>query len=224
MRTTLLCCPPPPPPYKSALSILISVCENYAAEHIMFNHVRWLVQLVSEKKMVHLGHAVSTADRDRCTMAAKNIFWKSFYMFIANFEQLYCCIKIKVFSRFCCSFYGSPLWHLNGAIMHSLCVDWRESLRSHCDVITALSNQSPIIFTFQNGFNIRFMSKYLSSSKCILKLISHCVIFNPMSAAGKKYRSLIDDNGECNNSVAQLRNEDIQVNLLKYSFNVKRVN
>ena len=81
------------------------------------------------KKTVHLGHTVSTTDRDCITMAAKNNFWKN-NIFIANFGQLYCCIKIKLFNQFCCSFYGSLLWNLNGAAEHSLCVAWRKSLRS----------------------------------------------------------------------------------------------
>ena len=50
-----------------------------------------------------------------------------------------------------------------------------------------------------------FMSKCLSSSNCILKLISHFAISNPMSAAGKNYRSLIDDDGECNNSRSDMK-------------------
>ena len=69
---------------------------------------------VSEKT-VHLGHTISTTDRDCITMAAKDNFWKCFNMFIANFGQLYCRIKIKLFNQFCCSFYGSPLWYLNVA-------------------------------------------------------------------------------------------------------------
>ena len=44
------------------------------------------------------------------------------------------------------------------------------------------------------------MSKCLSTSNCILKLISHLDISNPMSATCKNYRSLIDDDGECSNS------------------------
>ena len=140
-------------------------------------------------------------------MAAKNNFWKCFNMFFfANFGRLYCCIKIKLYNQFCCSFYGSPLWHLNYAAVQLLCVDWRKSLRSLWDVhpttpyniITALSNQIPFISTLQNRF-IRFMSTSLSSSNCILKVISHFAISNPMSAEGKNYRTLIDDD-ECSNS------------------------
>ena len=93
-----------------------------------------------------------------------------------------------------------------------VCIDWRKSLRSlwgvypttHCNVITALSNEIPLISTLQNRF-IRFMSKCLSSSNCILGLISHFAISNPMSAAGKNYRSLIDDDGECSNSSSVMK-------------------
>ena len=54
----------------------------------------------------------------------------------------------------------------------------------NCDIITALSNQISLTSTLQNRF-IRFMSKCLSSSNCILKLISHFAISNPISAARK---------------------------------------
>ena len=49
------------------------------------------------------------------------------------------------------------------------------------------------------------MSKCLSSSNCILKLISHFPIANLMSAAGKNYRSLIDNDGECSNSSSVMK-------------------
>ena len=117
-------------PCNSALSILIRVCENYAAEYdIMFNgnksnlfffKGRSSVMMPSEimvngqivgvsEKTVNLGHTISTTDRECITMAAKNNFWKSFNMFIVNFEQRYCRIKIKLFNQYCCCFYGSPL-------------------------------------------------------------------------------------------------------------------
>ena len=125
---------------------------------------------VSEKA-VHLGHTISTTDRDCITIAAKNYFWKCCNRFITNFGQLYCRIKIRLFNQLCCSFYGSPLWYLNGAAVQSLCINWRKSLRSlcgvyptkHCNVITALSNQIPLISTLQNRSS-RFISKCLSSS------------------------------------------------------------
>ena len=83
--------------------------------------------------------------------------------------------------------YGSG----NGAAVHSLGVDWRLRLlcgvhpNTYSNVITALSNQVPLIVTLQNIF-IRFMSKCLFSSNCIFNLISHCAISNPMSVVRQK--------------------------------------
>ena len=41
--------------------------------------------------------------------------------------------------------------------------------------------------------------------KFIVKLIFHFAISNLMSAAGKNYRSLIDDDGECTNSSSVIK-------------------
>ena len=49
------------------------------------------------------------------------------------------------------------------------------------------------------------MSKCLHSSNCILKLISRFAIANPMSAVGKNYRSLIDNDGGCSNSSSVMK-------------------
>ena len=51
------------------------------------------------------------------------------------------------------------------------------------------------------------MSKCISSSNCILKLISHFANSNPMSVTVKNYRShiIIDDDSECNNSRSIMR-------------------
>ena len=126
-------------PCKSALSILIRVCENYAAEYdtmfngdkskLLFFKGRSSVMMPSEimvngqivgvsEKAVHLGHTISKTDRDCITMVSNNNLWKCFNMFIANFGQLYCRIKIKLFNQYCCSFYGSPLWYINEAAEH----------------------------------------------------------------------------------------------------------
>ena len=45
---------------------------------------------------------------------------------------------------------------------------------------------------------IRFIKKCLSSSNSIANVISHIAICNPMSTAGKNYRSVLDVNVEYN--------------------------
>ena len=198
-------------PCKSALSILVSVCEKYASEFdILFNGSKSKLlffkgrfsngmesgimvngELVNiSDNAVHLGHTISSSDRESISLTAKSCFWKSFNNFISNFGHTYSFIKCSLFKQFCCSFYGSPLWNLNGPGVQSLCVDWRKSLRSlwrvhpmtHCDVIAALSDQFPIKV----------------SSNSIVNVISQIAICNPMSTAGKNYRSVLDANGDYN--------------------------
>ena len=70
-----------------------------------------------------------------------------------EFGKLSPSVISKLFNQYCCSFYGSPLWSISGAAIQALCVDWRKALRSmwrlnprtHCDLITALSSQIPLI-------------------------------------------------------------------------------
>ena len=131
-------------PCKSALSIMIDVYEQYAAEvEILFNGSkskllffkgRYASAITSgimvngeivhiSDNAVHLGHNISTSYRDGMILAAKRAFWKSYNNVVSNFGDLYSLLKISVFAPFCCSFYGLPLWLLNSTAVHSLCVD-----------------------------------------------------------------------------------------------------
>ena len=40
---------------------------------------------------------------------SKELFMEKYQYVVANFGQLYSCIKVKIFGQFCCSLYGSPL-------------------------------------------------------------------------------------------------------------------
>ena len=135
-------------PCKSALSIMIDVCEQYATEFdILFNGrkskllyfkdisasaITYGIQVNGEivhisDNAIDLGHNISTSDRDSIILAAKRTFWKSYNIFISNFGHLYSLLKVSVFAQFCCSFYGLPLWL--STEVHSLYLDWRKSLR-----------------------------------------------------------------------------------------------
>ena len=93
-------------PCKSALSILVSVCEKYAPEFdILFNGskskllffkgrfsngmesgimVNGEIVNISDNA-VHLGHTISSSERESISLIAKSSFWKSFNSFISNF-------------------------------------------------------------------------------------------------------------------------------------------
>ena len=100
-----------------------------------------------------------------------------------DFGQLSYTVKCKLFNKYCCSFYGSPLWSLKGTIVESMCVDWRKVLRSrwrvdprtHCDLITSVSNKTPLIFNMK-FLKIKFISACLITSNCIVKIINEIAI------------------------------------------------
>ncbi len=55
----------------------------------------------------HLVHRISTNDKS----AIAN-FWMYFNMFMFDFGHTYSFVKSKLFKKYCCSFYGAPLWFL----------------------------------------------------------------------------------------------------------------
>ena len=130
------------------------------------------------KCAMHLGHSISSGDRTEIVKYAKISFWSSFNILGADFGHISSQLKNVLFQKYCCVFYGSPLWPLEGAMIQSLCVDWRKALRcvwsvnnrTHCDIITSLSNQFPLILRLKKRF-IKFISNCLVSQNNIVKII-----------------------------------------------------
>ena len=134
-------------------------------------------------------------------------------------------MKCKLFSQYCCSFYGAPLWSLQSAAVKSICTDWRKALRSlwrvsprtHCDIIAALSNQMPLIISLEKRF-VKFIVNNLCCSNPIVTIISEFAICNPMSCTGRNYRNLLDGQGKLNvnNSILKWteRRKTLQNNIL----------
>ena len=152
--------------------------------------------LKSLKCAMHLGHSISSGDRTEIVKYAKISFWSSFNIFRADFGHISSQLKNVLFQKYCCVFYGS-------AMIQSLCVDWRKALRcvwsvnnrTHCDIITSLSNQFPLILRLKKRF-IKFISNCLVSQNNIVKIISQVAICNPMSNTGSNYRCTSDSDGK----------------------------
>ena len=138
-------------PSMTGLRKMSSICEQYASEYeILYNGSKSKLlffkgrccnvstlgivvcgQLVEmSDTAVHLGHTITSNDRDNITKSAKSSFWKSFNILIAEFGKLSPFVISKLFNQYCCSFYGSPLWSISGTVVQALCVDWRKALRS----------------------------------------------------------------------------------------------
>ncbi len=109
---------------------------------------------------VHPGHHISTKDTECGANAAKNRFWKFFYLFICDYSHICSSLKNDLFRQCCCNYYESPLWLLQSDGIESLCVAWRKSLKiiwrvrpqTHCDGIAALSSRKSFILSLRPRF------------------------------------------------------------------------
>ena len=169
-------------PSRSGIRTLINVCEQFSLDYeITFNgtksqlllfkgifsnvsvcgfHVNGQYVEVSKCTM-HLGHSVSSSDRTEIVKYAKSSFCSNFNIFRADFCHISSRLINILFQKYCCVFYGSPLWPLEGDMIKSSCVDWRKALRwvwsvdnrTHCYIITSLSNQVPLFWVKRRGLS-----------------------------------------------------------------------
>ena len=95
------------------------------------------------------------------------------------------------------------MWPLEGAMIQSLCVDWRKALRcvwsvnnrTHSNSIISLSYQFPFILNLKKRF-IKFIRNCLSCQNNIVKFISQIAICNPMSSTSSNYTVILDSDGK----------------------------
>ena len=88
-------------------------------------------------------------------------------------------------------------------MIQSLCVDLRKALRcvwsvnnrTHCDIITSLFNQFPLILSLKKRF-IKFIRNCLFCQNNIVKNFSQSAICYPMSNTGSNYRGTLDSVGK----------------------------
>ena len=72
---------------------------------------------------------------------------------------------------------------------------WSVNNRTHCDIITSLSNQFPLILRLKKRL-IKFISNCLVSQNNIVKIISQVAICNPVSNTCSNYRCTSDSDGK----------------------------
>ena len=168
-------------PSMFGLRTLSKVCEEYATEfdvtflgkksQLLFSRGRECVfsnlniyvcgQLVDMcDSVTHLGHFISSTDKKGIVKSAKYCFGRSFKILRSDLGQLSYTVKCKLFNQYCCSFYGPPLWSLKSTIVESMCVDWRKAFRSHCDLITAVSNQTWLILSLRKNIFLIYICMF----------------------------------------------------------------
>ena len=224
------------------LKEMVKICEDYASSYsikfngaksklLVFRGIDCIVNtnvgiticneaVMPSESAVHLGHRLSTINKDSIVKGANSEFWRSYNIFLANFGHLYSHLKNKLFVQYCCYFYGAPLWNLSGNGVKDLCISWRKALRllwgvphhTHCNLITAVAGQKPLILNLQNRF-CRFMYKCSKTDNLIVKSVYGYAIKNPNSSCGKNYLNLYD-RGTNNLHVCMSEWEDVLSTLL----------
>ncbi len=80
------------------------------------------VTIHCNESVSNLGHDVSTNDKDSISKSAKASLGISLNIFRSNLGHIYYFIKCKLLQQYCCSFYGAPLWSLNGEATEDICI------------------------------------------------------------------------------------------------------
>ena len=135
-----------------------------------------------------MGHCSSTIDQESCVHEAIAQFWRSFNIFRSDFGHIYSSLQCQLFKKYCCSFYGSPIWSVLSKGFSDICIAWRRALRkiwkisnrTHCDLVAELSNSVPLEQKLVQIF-MRFHSKALLFGSNLLKSTIRVACLNPNS-------------------------------------------
>ena len=206
-------------PTRYGMQKMLDICENYAKNYnIQFNgkksqllffkgrgctdNIKGNLKIFGEDLVycdnaTHLGHYISVDNPDLIVSKSCAIFWKNFNIFMSDFGHLHPVIKCQLFEKYCCSFYGSPLWLLHGKEVNNLCIAWRKALRSvwkvdprtHCDIIHSLSGFEPLLVQLSRRF-VKFIKKCLLSENDVVRLVCKVALSNPMSVICCNYRDI----------------------------------
>ena len=208
---TLIC------PTLTSLKALINICELFANEYnVIFNGTKSKLLVfkgrecnlfnnicvyINGKRVIcsldadHLGHKIASNDNESAVKSAMCNFWRQYNLFIVEFGNLCGDMKCKLFKRYCCSFYGSPIWTLDSKGVESLCVAWRKALRriwrvhpmTHKDTISALSDTMPLKLQLSKRF-LTFYEKCLKLNNPVVECVIQVAKYNPDSSFGRNLK------------------------------------
>ena len=210
-------------PTKKALQNMIYMCEEYARDFdVTFNGSKSVfmvfkgnackeqscyvtvngITVSKSAQTMHLGHMVSSCDRNSMIKTAIGQFWKQFNVLISDFGHIDPFYTCKLFKQYCCSFYGAPLWSFQ--FQNDICIAWRKALRklwrlhpqTHGDLLAIISDCIPLEISLYKRFST-FAVK-IRTSKCkLIRSICSITKCNPLSTFNqnclvieKLYRSL----------------------------------
>ncbi len=99
----------------------------------------------------------------------------------SNFENVQSAVQLKLFQRYCCSFYGCTLWTLNRVSDNQLCTARNKAIRKvwrlpPC-MFVALNGNLHILDQLVIDF-IRFYGRLTSSDNAIVSFIARLAMSN----------------------------------------------
>ena len=228
-------------PSLQGLNEMLSICKSFAEDfNVTFNAKKTMcikfgspvtcydkvnldgcvVKWVDQVK--HLGNTINVKRTDTSDCDIKrHVFNGAVNKLIGNYGALAPDILCKLFSSYCCSFYGSQLWDLNSIGFHSCCVQWNKAVRrilnlpyrSHTWLLGPMVGQAHISAQLAVK-TLRFINSIVTSSNSIVSyfgIIAKCCATSPIgrNLSYLKYKYHIDLNNKIAANVKQIYNSHL---------------
>ena len=198
-----------------ALRKMCEIALNYAREYdIKFNPLK--CQLInysdvddvtfhfndvivpSMRKGTHLGHIIGpNTFKDVIQDASYTLAWNTNSVY-HNFSHCSYDVKFKLFTSYCTSFYGCPLWNISNKGINQFYVTWRKAIRklfnlpykTHCNLLPTIVGTQSIecqIITCK----IKFICSALQSPNVSLQHLMNIAIQGSGSCISKSINHIL---------------------------------
>jgi hypothetical protein len=212
-------------PSVGGMKRMLHICECYASSHfILFNGKKSQVIVFKSNnrdmlpnpelylngevipcvsKVKHLGHVLCNDIKGCIDLSyIGNCFNKSVNMLFADFGTVSSNVLSKLFTHYCCNFYGLALCDIRSLGFNKLYILWRKAVRrvlklprrAHNRLLPHLLCQSDL-FTCILKRVTKFYVKLYFSEFSLVRFLSHSCMFQSISNMGKNV-SLLDT--QCN--------------------------
>ena len=219
-------------PTLAGLKIMISICEQFAAEYnLIFNGNKSKLLIFSKdnseisdpvvklngdiiprvNNATHLGNILHTKKEYECIEEGTKAFNRCVNMFMFRFKGCSPSIRSKLFQQYCMALYGSQLWPLWNNNIGSLCTKWNIALRrvlglpprTHRDLLPLIAGQMPIEVSLHCRL-VKFYNTINTSKNSIVKYISDYCVTSPGSTMGMNLRLISSRLGLLENELLSL--------------------
>ena len=170
-----------------------SACDNSPPHSIRVSGLT-VTECASE---MHLGHRLSSAGLDQGIVSdAVGKFWSYYNSLTSDFSSTHPVTQCNLFKSYCCCFYGSPLWDLEGHL-ESIATAWRRALKmlwgvpreTNREIVAMLSGCLPIQLSLYKR-RCKFVKAALNGPNVITATVMNISMLNPLSSFRKNMNIL----------------------------------